>query len=145
MKKLLNILLGVLLVVTVAVMGYAVFAEHYDDASQYDASISLCLYWGYFLLVAAVALAVFGALYGIFKNPSSAKFVGAAVVLIAIIIGGAYFIAQSHDVKIADLATGGYFGGSETIITETCILVTYVAGAAAFLTALVTEVWRAFK
>lgn len=145
MKKLFNILLGVLLAVTVALMAYAVFTPHSDDPTQYDASISLCLYWGYFLLVLGVLMAIGGAVFGMAQNPASIKFAAGAVVLIAAIICTAYFISAGHNVLIPNLADGGYFEHTETVISETCILVTYVAAVAAILTAIVTEVWRALK
>ena len=145
MKKWFNILLGVLLVITVALMAYAVAAPHSDDPSQYDASISLCLYWGYFLLVFGVAAAIFCAIFGMAQNPSGIKYVAGAAVLIVVVVGAAYFISAGHTVQIPNLADGGYFAPKETIISESCIIVTYVAGVAAFLTAVGTEIWRAFK
>ena len=145
MKKWFNILLGILLVITVALMAYAIVSPHPEDPSQYDASISLCLYWGYFLLVFGALTAVFCALFGMIKNPASIKYVAGAAILIVVIIGAAYFISAGHEVNIPNLADGGYFDHNETVITETCVLVTYVAFVAAFATALVTEVWRALK
>lgn len=65
--------------------------------------------------------------------------------LIIIIIGAAYFIANSHDVKIINLANGGFFGQGETVLTETSVYVTYVAVVAAFLTVVLTEIRNAFK
>ena len=59
MKKVFNILLGVLLAITVALMAYAVATAPHEAGVQSDAAISLCLYWGYFLLVFAVFMAIF--------------------------------------------------------------------------------------
>ena len=134
-----------LLVVTVALMAYAVVAPHSEDYTQYDASISLCLYWGYALLVIGVLAVVCGAIFGLAQNPASIKYAAGALILIAAIIGIAYFISAGHTVNIVNLADGGYFPHTDTVITETCVYVTYVAFAAAFVTAIVTEVWRAFK
>ena len=50
MKKILNILLGILMAITVVLMVYAI------ATGGSDASISVNLMWGYFLLVFAVAL-----------------------------------------------------------------------------------------
>ena len=47
--------------------------------------------------------------------------------------------------NIIDLQNNGFFGHGETVITETSILVTYVAFVAAFLTAIVTEIRGALK
>ena len=145
MKKWFKILLGVLLAITVALMAYAVASPHPEDPSQYDAAISMCLYWGYFLLVFGALAAIFCAVFGMIKNPASIKYAAGAGLLIIIIIGVAYFLSAGHTVHIPNLADGGYFDHKDTVITETCVYVTYVAMAAAFLTAIVTEVWRAFK
>ena len=56
-----------------------------------------------------------------------------------------YFIAAGHTVNIVDLQNNDFFPRSETVITETSVLVAYVAVVAAFLTAVVTEIWGAFK
>ena len=68
-----------------------------------------------------------------------------SVVLILAVVGVAYFISAGHSVQIVDLQNNGYFAHGETVITETSILVTYVAFAAAVVSALVTEIWAAFK
>ena len=121
MKKILNILLGILMAITVVLMVYAI------ATGGSDASISVNLMWGYFLFVFAVAAAIFCA------------------VLIIIIVGVSYFYSAGHTVNIVDLQNNGFFGHGETVITETSILVTYVACVAAFVTAVATEIWGAFK
>lgn len=139
MKKIMNILLGILMVVTVALLVYAV------TTGGSDAAVSMNMVWGYILFGLAVLLAVVCALYGMLKNPAGIKGTIAALVLIVVVIGASYFYASGHTINIVDLQNNGYFAHSETVITETCVLVTYVAFAAAFVTALVTEIWRAFK
>ncbi len=139
MKKVLNILLGALIVITLAVTGYAV------AAGGSDASISLNLIWGYVLLVGAIAAVIGGAIYGMIQSPAGAKGSLLSLVLILAIIAVAYFISAGHTVNIVDLQNNGYFGHTETVITETSILVTYVAFAASIVVALVTEIWAAFK
>ena len=114
MKKILNILLGILMAITVVLLVYAI------ATGGSDAAISLNLVWGYFLFVFAVAAALFCAIFGMIQNPAGIK-------------------------GTIDLQTNGFFGHGETVITETSILVTYVAFVAAFLTAVVTEIWGAFK
>ena len=145
MKKWFNILLGVLLAITVALMAYAVATAPHEPGVQADTAISLCLYWGYFLLVFGVFMAIFCAFFGMVQNPSGIKYVGGAAVLIVVIVGAAYFISAGHTILIPNLADGGYFDHTETVISESCILVTYVAFVAALVTTLCTEVWRAFK
>lgn len=139
MKKALNILLGVLMVVTVGLTAYAI------AAGGSDAAISLNLIWGYCLMIGAVVAAVGGAIYSTLKSPAGAKMSILSVVLILAIVGVAYFISAGHTVQIVDLQNNGYFPHVDTVITETSILVTYVAFAASILTALVTEIWAAFK
>ena len=139
MKKVLNILLGVLMVITLALVGYAI------AAGGWEAAISLNLIWGYALMISAVVAAVGGAIYSMLQSPAGAKTSILSVVLILVIVGAAYFISAGHTVQIVDLQNNGYFAHGETVITETCVLVTYVAFAAAVVTALVTEIWAAFK
>ncbi|MBQ1222193.1 MAG: hypothetical protein IIX78_06590 [Alistipes sp.] len=139
MKKVLNIVLGALMVITLALVAYAI------ATGGSDAAISLNLVWGYILLVGAVVAAVGGALYSMMQSPAGAKSSLLAFVLILVVVGAAYFISAGHTVQIVDLQNNGFFAHGETVITETCILVTYVAFAAAVVTALVTEIWAAFK
>ena len=110
-----------------------------------DAAISVNLTWGYFLVVFAIAAAIFCAVFGMIQNPAGIKGTILSLALIIVIIGVAYFISAGHSIQIPDLANGGVFGAGETVLTETSILVTYVAMVAAFLTAVVTEIYGAFK
>lgn len=139
MKKVLNILLGVLMVVTVALLAYAIIS------GGSEAAVSLNLMWGYALLLAGVAAAIGGAIYNMVQSPAGAKSSLLSCVLILIVIAVAYFISAGHTVNIVDLQNNGFFSHTETVITETCVLVSYVAFAVAVLTALVTEIWAAFK
>ena len=127
------------MVVTVGLTAYAI------AAGGSDAAISLNLIWGYCLMIGAVVAAVGGAIYSTLKSPAGAKMSILSVVLILAIVGVAYFISAGHTVQIVDLQNNGYFPHVDTVITETSILVTYVAFAASILTALVTEIWAAFK
>ena len=145
MKKFLNILLGVLMAITAVLLVYAMVSPHPTNPAEYDPSISLNLIWGYFLFVFAIAAALFCALFGMIKNPAGIKGTILSVLLILVVVGVSYFYAAGHTVNIVDLQNNSIFGHGETVITETSILVTYVAFVAAFVTALVTEVWGAFK
>ena len=139
MKKILNILLGILMAITVVLMVYAI------ATGGSDASISVNLMWGYFLFVFAVAAAIFCAVFGMIQNPAGIKGTILSLALIIIIVGVWYFYSAGHTVNIVDLQNNGFFGHGETVITETSILVTYVACVAAFVTAVATEIWGAFK
>ena len=139
MKKILNILLGVLMAITVVLLVYAI------ATGGSNAAISVNLTWGYFLVVFAIAAAIFCAVFGMIQNPAGIKGTILSLALIIVIIGVAYFVSAGHSIQIPDLANGGVFGAGETVLTETSILVTYVAMVAAFLTAVVTEIYGAFK
>ncbi|SEA50744.1 hypothetical protein SAMN05444145_10420 [Alistipes timonensis JC136] len=139
MKKILNILLGILLAITAVLLVYAI------AAGGSDASINLNLIWGYFLLVFAVCTALFCAVFGMIQNPAGIKGTIMSLALIIVVVGIAYFISAGHSIQIPDLANGGVFGAGETVLTETSIIVTYVAMVAAFVTAVVTEILGAFK
>lgn len=145
MKKILNILLGVLMVVTVILLIYAIIAGANGTEAALNAAISANLIWGYILFALAIVAALGCAVYGMAKNPAGIKGTILSLVLVVVIIGVAYFIAAGHTVQIPDLANNDFFGHSETVLTEASIIVTYVAMAAAFLTAIGTEIWRAFK
>ena len=139
MKKILNVLLGILMAITVVLLVYA------RATGGSEASIGLNLMWGYALFVFAIATAIFCAVFGMIKNPAGIKGTILSLALIIVVVGVSYFYAAGHTVNILDLQTNGFFGHGETVVTETSILVTYVAFVAAFVTAVVTEIWGAFK
>ncbi len=145
MKKKLNILLGVLLAITVALLVYAIVMPHSDDFSAYDASISLNLVWGYVLFGLAILSAIGCAVFGTIKNPASIKGALLSLGLIVVVVGVAYFISAGHTVEIPDVANGGFFARTPTVIAETGIIVTYVALIAAILVTIGTEIYNAFK
>lgn len=139
MKKILNILLGVVLLVTVILTAYAIVAGGSNEA------INLNLIWSYILIAAAVVTALFTAVWGMVNNSKGIKGPLLSTLLIAVIIVAAYLIARGHTIEIPDIANGGFFPHPETVITEASILVTYVALGAAVLTAIFTEIYKAFK
>lgn len=139
MKKILNVLLGILMAITVVLLVYAL------ATGGSEASIGLNLMWGYALFVFAIATAIFCAVFGMIKNPAGIKGTILSLALIIVVVGVSYFYAAGHTVNILDLQTNSFFGHGETVVTETSILVTYVAFVAAFVTAVVTEIWGAFK
>lgn len=139
MKKILNILLGILMAITAVLLIYAI------ASGGSDAAIGANLIWGYFLFVFAIAAAIFCAIFGMIQNPAGIKGTILSLALILIVVGVSYFYSASHTVNIIDLQNNGFFSHGETVITETSILVTYVAFVAAFVTAIATEIWGAFK
>lgn len=145
MKKILNIVLGVFMAITAALLIYALVSPHPENPAEFDPSVSLNIMWVYFLVVFAIAAALFCAIFGMIQNPAGIKGTIISLALIIVVVGVSYFYASGHTVNIVDLQTNGFFSHGETVITETSILVTYVAFVAAFLTAVVTEIWGAFK
>ena len=108
MKKILNILLGVILLITVILTVYAMVAGGSNSS----------------------------------KGITGTRL---STLLIIVIVAAAYLIARGHTIEIPDVANGGFFPHPETVITEASILVTYVALGAAVLTAIFTEIYKAFK
>ena len=139
MKKIFNILLGVLLVITMVLLVYAI------ATGGSEAAISANLMWGYALFVFAIASALFCAIFGMIQNPKGIKGAILSLALIIVIVGVSYFYSAGHTINIVDLQNNGFFGHTQTVITETSIIVTYVAFVAAFLTAIATEIWSVFK
>lgn len=139
MKKILNILLGVVLLVTVILTVYAIVAGGSNEA------INLNLIWGYLLLAGAVVTALFSAVWSMIYSSKGIKGTLLSTLLVIVIVLAAYLIARGHTIEIPDIANGGFFPHPETVITEASILVTYVALGAAVLTAIFTEIYKAFK
>ena len=113
MKKILNIILGILLAV-MAVLGIYAIATGGSEAA-----ISLNLIWCYFLLALAVFTAIFCAVFGMIQNPAGIKGTIISLALIIVIVGVAYFVASGHDIQIPDLANGGFFSQGETCLLYT--------------------------
>ena len=138
MKKILNIILGVLLAV-MAVLGIYAIATGGSEAS-----ISLNLIWCYVLLALAIASAIFCAIFGMIQNPAGVKGTLLSFALIVVVVLVSYFIAASHDTVIPDFASG-VFPRTPTVIADCGIIVTYVAMIAAVVVALYSEVAKLFK
>ena len=137
MKKILNILLGVILLITVILTVYAMVAGGSNEA------INLNLIWSYILIAVGIATALFTAVWGMVNSSKGIK--GTLLSTLLVIVAAAYLIARGHTIEIPDVANGGFFPHPETVITEASILVTYVALGAAVLTAIFTEIYKAFK
>ena len=125
MKKILNIILGVLLAV-MAVLGIYAIATGGSEAS-------------------IIASAIFCAIFGMIQNPAGVKGTLLSFALIVVVVLVSYFIAASHDTVIPDFASGGVFPRTPTVIADCGIIVTYVAMIAAVVVALYSEVAKLFK
>ena len=140
MKKMLNILLGLLFAITAALVGWAVVSGGADVA------ISWNLLWGYALLVGAVVGVLWAALKGLITDPAGVKKTLLAVVLVVVVVGAALGIALSHDGLVIPNSAGGVFDDPfELVISEVGLLVTYVVAATSIVVTLFTEVRNLIK
>ena len=140
MKKMLNMVLVALFVVTLALVGWAVVS------GGSDASISWNLIWGYVLLVAAIVSVLYAAIKGTITNPAGLKNTLIATVLVVVVVGAALGIALSHDGLVIPNSAGGVFDDPfELVISEAGILVTYVVAAATLLVTVFAEVRNVLK
>ena len=118
------------------------------------------LMWFYFLMVFAVAFIVISAFFNLFLNAGGLKKTVLSLVVVAVVVGAAYFLARSngwadgHTLKDAagydlgigtDPATRTVFGSFEYMMADTSILVTYITFAGAALAAILSAVRGIFK
>ncbi len=140
MKKILNILLGVLLVVTLVLLVYACVT------GGSDASISANLIWGYVLLAGAVLAVLYSAIKGMVENPAGIKKALLSIAIVVVVVGASVGIALSHKGLAIPNSAGGVFDNpTELVITESSIIVTYVALSVAIIVAIVSEIRNALK
>ena len=140
MKKMLNILMVALFVITFALVGWAVISGGAEVA------ISWNLIWGYVLLVAAVLSVICAAIKGTITNPAGLKNTLIAVVIVVVVVGAALGVALSHDGLVIPNSAGGVFNDPfELVISETGIIVTYVVAVATLLVTIAGEVRNALK
>ena len=140
MKKILNILLVALIAVTVALLVYAIATGGSETA------ISLNLIWGYVLLVGAALSVVYCAVKGMVKNPAGIKKTIASVAIIVVVVGAAVAYALSNAGLAIPNSAGGVFDDPfELVVTESSIIVTYVAFVATVIAAVFSEIRNAFR
>ena len=136
----LNIVMGVLFAITLALVGWAVIS------GGSEVSISWNLLWGYTLLVVAIVSVIWAAIKGTITNPAGLKNTLIAVAIVVVVVGAALGISLSHDGLVIPNSAGGVFDNPfELVISETGILVTYVVAAATLLVTLVGEVRNVLK
>ena len=140
MKKMLNIVMGVLFAITLGLVGWAVIS------GGSEVSISWNLLWGYTLLVVAIVSVIWAAIKGTITNPAGLKNTLIAVAIVVVVVGAALGISLSHDGLVIPNSAGGVFDNPfELVISETGIIVTYVVAAATLLVTLVGEVRNVLK
>ena len=136
----LNIVMGVLFAITLALVGWAVIS------GGSEVSISWNLLWGYALLVVAIVSVIWAAIKGTITNPAGLKNTLIAVAIVVVVVGAALGISLSHDGLVIPNSAGGVFDNPfELVISETGIIVTYVVAAATLLVTLVGEVRNVLK
>ena len=118
------------------------------------------LIWFYFMIVFAICFIVFAAVWDMLLNTGGLKKTAFALLIVAGVIGLAYFIAsgngwnEGHTLKDAagydlgigtDLATRTVFGPFEYMMADTSIIVTYITIAGAALAAVFSAIRGIFK
>ncbi len=131
--KMLKALLVIMLLVTIALVAGAAASGGSAEMISYN------IMWGYFLAAFAVASALICAVAGMISAPAGLKAAGLSVALVAVIVGASWSIASGHSIQIVNLGDGGFFDAEETVITEACIFVTYIAFAGAIVVSLFSE------
>ena len=131
-----------------------------DNMVALGKAIHWNLMWFYFLMVFAVAFIVISAFFNLFLNAGGLKKTVLSLVVVAVVVGAAYFLARSngwaegHTLKDAagydlgigtDPATRKVFGTFEYMMADTSILVTYITFAGAALAAILSAVRGIFK
>ena len=108
-------------------------------------AVGTMLMWGYGIAAVAIVLAVLAAIWDLIQKPTGIKGTIFAGLGIVAIIAGAYFIANGHDFQILDIGNQTYFERTDTVIADASILVAYVAGAGAVLSAIYSAISDALK
>jgi t-SNARE complex subunit (syntaxin) len=137
--------------------------EHLMALAQ---AVNANLFWLYFLMVFAVVFVIFGFILNIIQNPNWIK-IGAVVAVVAAVFGLAYAIGVGHgwlDGEIlymldangntTDIAFGlgsldsadrVVFSGSDYMLADVSIWVTYIAFVLAGVSAVFSWIWGIFK
>ena len=145
MGKLIKYLSPILIAIAVALVAWCVFTTPEDATVENATAVGSMLMWGYAIAGAAIVIAVLAAIWDMIQKPDGIKGTIFAGVAIVAIIAGAYFIANGHDYQILDIGSQTNFERGETVIADASILVAYVAGAGAILSAIYSAVSDALK
>ena len=145
MGKLIKYLSPILIAIAVALVAWCVFTTPEDATVENATAVGSMLMWGYAIAGAAIVIAVLAAIWDMIQKPDGIKGTIFAGVAIIAIIAGAYFIANGHDYQILDIGNQTNFARFDTVIADASILVAYVAGAGAILSAIYSAVSDALK
>lgn len=145
MGKLIKYLSPILIAVSVALVAWCIFTTPEDATVENATAVGSMLMWGYLIAGVAIVVAVLAAVWDLIQKPTGIKGTIFAGVGIIAIIAGAYFIANGHDFQILDIGNQTYFERTDTVIADASILVAYVAGAGAVLSAIYSAISDALK
>ena len=145
MGKMLKYLSPVLLFATLALVAWAVFTTPEGATVETATAVGGNLFWAYGIFAVAVVVALFAALWDLLQKPEGLKGAIFGLVAIVAIVVVAYVVANGHDYQIVDLENQGFFERGETVITDASIIVAYVAGAGAIISAIYSAVTDALK
>ena len=145
MGKFIKYISAVLIALMVALVGWTIASTPEDPTIANATAVGADLTWGYIVLAVAVALAIFSAGWDLVQKPEGIKGALLSLVAIVAIVVVCYVLAGGHDYQIIDLNTQDFFERGETVITDACIMVTYVAFAAAIVAAIYSAVTDALK
>ena len=145
MGKLIKYLSPILIAIAVALVAWCVFTTPEDATVENATAVGSMLMWGYAIAGAAIVIAVLAAIWDMIQKPEGIKGTIFAGVAIVAIIAGAYFIANGHDYQILDIGNQTNFARFDTVIADASILVAYVAGAGAILSAIYSAISDALK
>ncbi|MBQ1226532.1 MAG: hypothetical protein IIX79_00440 [Alistipes sp.] len=135
----------ILIAVCVALVAWAIFTTPEDPTVDNATAVGSLLVWGYIIAGVAIVVAVFAAIWDLIQKPTGLKGTIIAGVAVVAIILGAYFIANGHDYQILDIGNQTFFDRGETVIADASILVAYVAGAGAIISAIYSAISDALK
>lgn len=108
-----------------------------------DAQVGMMLWWGFALLVAAVALIVLLPLVNMIKNPKGAmrSMVGLAIVVVLFVL----FYALGSGEAVPKSAGGFFEDVVQNKLSDAGLFMTYAAMAGTIIAAVLGEVRNAFK
>ncbi len=145
MEKILKTLLIALLAISAVLVLWGALKTPDTTVVAEAPAIGYNLVWGYILLGLAIVAALFNAAMGLITKPSGLKGAVISIVAIVAIVVVASIVASGHDYQIVDLQNSSYFERSETVLTDTSILITYVAMAGAIIAAIYSAVSDSLK
>lgn len=145
MEKTLRTISIALLAISAVLVIWAIAATPDTKIPAEAPVIGYNLYWGYLLLGVAIVAAIASAIVGLITSPKGIKSAIVSVVAIAAIVIIAVVVASGHDYQIPDVQHNSFFERGETVITDTSILITYVAMGIAIITAIYSAISDSLK